>query len=627
MKITASFCSILFSLSLTAQLSEDYIPKDAVTVLSLNNIALFQKVSMDDLVQYEFMSEVQSELFDGSTSGKTLKDAGIDFNQKLHIFYGKGTDFEVSGFTFGITDRTQLFQVFDDFDKIPSKIEGVEFYNSYFNHLLIKGEVAILVRVDPTPGKINQMTDSLWYARGNEPIYSDEEGMLEEEIEEIETIPSIEEITEEAYAKMAETESLIDEYELPASNEDITRKNYSELHDSVEVVLQQAYLDWLCNDLFVDRNNLKKNDPRYAQQLTHQTEGVFYLDNSRNLQKSQGLWYFESMFPSLYEDMKSLYSENVILGDLILNDESIELKLDAHYGEILGSIYEKMNHSHLDKKVLRYIPENSPAYFSYKVNLREAYEQTFKTIIPLLKQEKNPKISETILTLELLNEFINKDALFGTYKGSMFGTFNGVKKVEVTRIEYAYDEETFEYQETEVKATEDMPIFTLGFSINRPDIPEKVLNHISRLTSQCTNQGTYWKFENAILESVPLYMINRKGLFIFTNDEDLAVNHTNGYGSDRISRKDARKIKRGGFLYAKIDWGQTLEQFPREMFSEERNEMLDAMRGKTGIMELKSSKTTKNKTSFDVIYNFSGQYTNSARYLLDLVNSIYVVSK
>ena len=99
------------------QKSEDIIPKDAVTVFSLNNISILQKVSMDELVSYDFMTELQSELFDGSTQGKTLKDAGIDFNQKMNIFYGKNPEFEISGFTFGITDKEKLFTVFDDFDR------------------------------------------------------------------------------------------------------------------------------------------------------------------------------------------------------------------------------------------------------------------------------------------------------------------------------------------------------------------------------------------------------------------------------------------------------------------------------------------------------------------------------
>ena len=50
--------------------------------------------------------------------------------------------------------------------------------------------------------------------------------------------------------------------------------------------------------------------------------------------------------------------------------------------------------------------------------------------MPLLEQEKNAQIAMNVLTIELLNEFVNKDALFGTYKGSMFGSFNGIKKIK-----------------------------------------------------------------------------------------------------------------------------------------------------------------------------------------------------
>ena len=94
--------------------SELLIPRDAVTVFSINNVNLLQKISMDELVQYDFMEEVHQELFDGSTSEKTLKDAGIDFNQRLNVFYGKSDDAELSGFTFGISNSSNLFEVFDD---------------------------------------------------------------------------------------------------------------------------------------------------------------------------------------------------------------------------------------------------------------------------------------------------------------------------------------------------------------------------------------------------------------------------------------------------------------------------------------------------------------------------------
>ena len=80
----------VFTLGVTfGQQSQQLIPKDAVTVLSLNNLSIFQKVSLDELIQYDFMIDIQHELFNGSTSGKSIKDAGIDFDQKLNVFYTK----------------------------------------------------------------------------------------------------------------------------------------------------------------------------------------------------------------------------------------------------------------------------------------------------------------------------------------------------------------------------------------------------------------------------------------------------------------------------------------------------------------------------------------------------------
>ncbi len=330
------FCLFLGNL-VFAQQSEDLIPKDAVTVFSINNISLLQKISMDDLVRYEFMEEVQQELFDGSTSGKTLKDSGIDFNQKLNVFYGRGDAYEVSGFTFGIKNKEELFQVFDDFEKIESTYPNVEFYSSYFNNLIIRGNSALLIRVEPTMEKVDEVTDSIWYARGNEDPWT----MYDYE-EEMESDSAYQEILEEEiFEEMAEEDKPVSSYDFPDADEDPNQKNYYELRDSVQVQMQMGFLKTLCDELLVKKISLADFDPRFAKQLTHASEGIFYLDNSRNLEKAKGLWYFQTMFPSLYDDLKNLYSENILLGDLVLKENSVEFLMEAHYGEELGSIYEK----------------------------------------------------------------------------------------------------------------------------------------------------------------------------------------------------------------------------------------------------------------------------------------------
>lgn len=627
MKQLALLSITLIFNSAFGQQSEGLIPKDAVTVLSINNMSVFQKVSLDELIRYDFMIDIQQELFDGSTAGKSIKEAGIDFNQKLNVFYGKTYDYEISGFTFGISDKEKLFTVFDDFEQEQSDYPSIERYSSYFNQLIIKGNSGLLIRVEPLHDRISDMADSIWYARGNEYYWGayDDEFMIDNVEENILDVETEEIINEEAVFEDSITES--GEYVFEEVKDIVSGKTYWELRDSISFSLQIMYLKELTDGLFLKNESLVNADSRFSNQLKSKSDGVFYLDNSRNLEKNQSFWYMKTMFPGLYAELKDLYTGNVIMGDIFLNEKNIQFKVVSNYGEKLGSVYQKLNDSKFDKNILKYIQKDNSAFFTYNINLREAYEQAYDVIVPILEKEKSMQVTMNLLVLELLDEYINKDALFGSYKGSMFGTFNGIKKVKTKKIIFDYDEETWEYTEQEVEAEEDMPIFTLGFSTDRADIVEKILKRLSRATSQIEQVNDHWVFYDAVMESAPLYFINKNGLFILTNDEDLAVNHSNGYGANAITGKKAKEIKSNGFMYAEVDWGKTIDRLPRDIFSGEQNEIVDAMRGKGGMIKLTSSKTTKQNTKFDLVYSFEGSFENSSKYILDFVNSIYLISK
>jgi hypothetical protein len=487
--------------------------------------------------------------------------------------------------------------------------------------LFIKGNSGLILRVDPSYEKVSVMADSIWYARGY-GYFNDNYNVDEFD----ETDPQLE---EDFGAVSPEEGEALEEVEIEGAldENDLLSKNYWEMRDSINVTLQSKYLKNICNEIFVQNIDLKKNDAKFAAQLAHASDGIFYLDNSRNFRNTRGLWNFQILFPELFTDMQELYTGNVMVGDIVLKDNTIDINFQANYGETLGTIYEKLNSTKFDSHVLQYIHENSTGFFTYNINLKEGYNQAYDIIIPILSQEKDPRISSNVLMAELINEFVDTDALFETYKGSMFGSFNGIKKVKTTRIEFLYDENTFEYEEKEIQSEEDMPIFTLGFSTNRSDIPEKILKHFGKMTSRFKNKGDYWMIEDAVLNSIPLYIINKNGLLIFTNDEDLAINHSDGYGSQALSGKRAKKAKSSKFMYGYFDWSEALSSLPREIFNTRQNEILDVMRNKTGVLELTSTKTTKTNTTFNLVYNFDGTYDNSGKYLLDLVNSIYVLSK
>lgn len=579
--------------------AEEMIPSQAVTVFSISNTDVLQKVSIDEWISYDFMDEIHQELFDQSTSNKTVKDAGLDFDKRLSLFYGKTPTYEVTGFTFGIKDQKALFQVFDDFDALPSSYGGVQIFSSLFNNLIISKNNGLLLRVEPLESYITDLTDSIWYSRGNlSPYYmnDEDEGLDEEDL-------------------------VIEDFE-----KNLLEKNYYELRDSLQFVYQRQYFQVVMEDLLRQKKSLCSQDSTFRELLTHDAAGVFFMDNSRNIDRAKNLWYLKTVLPTLYLDIQELYEGNIITGDLILNASSIQFDLKANYSQALGSIYSEMNDAKFDRSIVKYIRKDQPAYFTYTINLRAAYEKAFDVLVPILSQANDPEISFNLLMLKLGNALINKDALFDAYRGSLFMTFNGIQKVKTRKITFFYDEQTFEYGERETEAEEDIPIFTIGFSTKRNDIPEMVLEHFAQITSKFEKTDDYWVFHKAIFDAAPVFLLNTKGLFILTNDKELVDNYRDGYGKEALTKSQIKNLSRSGSMSGYADIQKVAQRFPSDFIDPSQQPLMDFLRNKTGSITLHSGETTTNATSLRMNYTFQDK-ERSGKHFLDLLNTLYLLTK
>lgn len=623
-----AFLAILFAqITVYGQRSENLIPHEATSVVSINNVNLLQKISLDELIQYRFMEELHHDFIDGSTSGWTLKDSGFDFDEKINIFNGKGKDYEVTGMTFGVIDQNQLFYIFDDFNKIDSPVSGVQMFASYFNRLAIRGDKAILFRITPSYQLITDITDSIWYSRGNGSHWDYDGYEFEEEYDEFEEFDVYEEGQDETEIETWDEEPLQEALE--------TGKNYYELLDSVEATYHEEFLNTFITGLFIDGKNLVNSNPDFSAKLqASNSEGMYYVDNSANLNGSGDYSFMKNYYPNVFNRIEQIYTGNVLAGNIYIDDQTIKLDLTAKYGDELGQIYEELGSAKFDKKMLPYIHEDNIAYFTSNLDIKSAYDASFETMMSILNSSERPQMIAMAMGMDIMNEFLDKDAIFDAYKGGMFMTYGGVQKVKTKKIVFDYDEDTFEYSEREEEAEEDMPIFTWGFSTDRNDFADKMITYMSRIfhserqfnNQEIINRGEYWEITNGILESVSMYIINKNGVVIFTNDENLAKNNNNGFGSNAVPKKRMKKALKGGSLYAFADMNRAISELPNEMFDDEQNELLDVFRGKTGNVQLTSMKSGKNESKYEITYRFDSQ-EDSGTYILDLINSLYVIGK
>ena len=612
---------LLFAYSIFAQRSEALIPRDASTVFSINNINLLQKISIDKLVEYEFMEELHQELFDGSTAGKTLKDAGLDFDQRLNIFYGKDKVYELTGFSFGINNKEELFQVFDDFEYSETLTNGAERYNSLFNSLIIKGNSAVLLRIQPTDDYLVKVTDSLNYYEWQESTYFPDDVWEGVEVEEAISL-EVEPIEEEEGTDLNSLNDYLERTEQDQEN----KKTYWEIRDSIQVSMQTKGMLSLIEDLIINENSLQTVDKRFEAQLAKDSEGIVFIDNSRNFSNQGGLWYFQTMYPIMNEDLKQLYAQNYMVGDLHLDSNQVHFDLKANYGEQLGSIYAEMNNNPLNKDFAKYIPKDAAAYFIYNIDLRKAYEKAYDILLPMLKDKKDNKMVMNLLAIQLLDKLVDKKAFFGAYKGGVFGTFNGIKTILTKKIEYNWNDENFEYSEIETESEEDIPVFTMGFASERTDLCELVLSDLSRLTSRIEKKEGYWVIKDAIFDAAPLYVVCTDQVLLLSNDTYLIDEHIDGYGREAISKKDLKRIKKSGVLYANMDLDRSINQLPQAFLDERQKKVLNDLKNNSGRIELSSNYSESTKTDYSLLYNFESTSSQATQFL-DMINAMFILSK
>jgi len=612
---------LLFAYSIFAQRSEALIPRDASTVFSINNINLLQKISIDKLVEYEFMEELHQELFDGSTAGKTLKDAGLDFDQRLNIFYGKDKVYELTGFSFGINNKEELFQVFDDFEYSETLTNGAERYNSLFNSLIIKGNSAVLLRIQPTDDYLVKVTDSLNYYEWQESTYFPDDVWEGVEVEEAISL-EVEPIEEEEGTDLNSLNDYLERTEQDQEN----KKTYWEIRDSIQVSMQTKGMLSLIEDLIINENSLQTVDKRFEAQLAKDSEGIVFIDNSRNFSNQGGLWYFQTMYPIMNEDLKELYAQNYMVGDLYLDSNQVHFDLKANYGEQLGSIYAEMNNNPLNKDFAKYIPKDAAAYFIYNIDLRKAYEKAYGILLPMLKDKKDNKMVMNLLAIQLLDKLVDKKAFFGAYKGGVFGTFNGIKTILTKKIEYNWNDENFEYSEIETESEEDIPVFTMGFASERTDLCELVLSDLSRLTSRIEKKEGYWVIKDAIFDAAPLYVVCTDQVLLLSNDTYLIDEHIDGYGREAISKKDLKRIKKSGVLYANMDLDRSINQLPQAFLDERQKKVLNDLKNNSGRIELSSNYSESTKTDYSLLYNFESTSSQATQFL-DMINAMFILSK
>lgn len=606
--IVSLFIAFLLIFSSFGQSSESLIPYQSSNVFTFNNVSLFKKISINDLVNYEFMEELQTEYFDGSTNLFSLDKIGIDLNSKLNIFFGKSDDFIISGSTFNIIDSTSLFEAFDDYE-FQKTYKNARIYSSLFNHLIVYEKTGLIIRTEPTDIYLNRLCDSIWYSRGFMDPFYDYNSIEYESID----------------------ESIFDENAsnnivYPDASEDPISKNYFELRDSLAFEIMSKKFESILDEIILMNKSLLSTNSNFKKLMSHNADGLLFINNQREFQNNSKNWFFQLFSEDFDMYIKELYKNNVILGDLNLNGDSIVFDLKLLYNNDMGRIYSKMSNNKFDKKILKYLPSNSTGFFNYHIDLQKTYEEIYNVLFPILQKEPNPDIYSNVLILDFIHEFLDENKFFKAFDGNLFGHFQGIKKVPIDKIEFVYDEDNFEYSEVKNTILQEVPTLSVGMICKKNEIAKKFLNRMVKLIPDFELMNNVYVWKNKILNSLPLYIYPSTDAILVSNDKEFIDKLISKGEKNAFNRKKYKDLLANKFLYLNLDFNETLDFFPLNFLPSVKNDFINPLKGNSGNLIVKTINSDELSTELQLNYTYPNNQNNYTHFL-DLVNAFYIISK
>jgi len=598
----------------SAQKGSIQLPVEASVVGMINLDRLTTKVSVEEMEQYDFVTNLLKEITGAGEPITKLENTGINFQTPFTFFYGQSHGGDYTGASFHLKDSKAFYRAQNriQLDEIALERDG-KYVNDEVIWLKNKDEVRVMM-LEPNAYAINQKADSISFARGWEIPYDYWEESVEAPIEDWD-------YEEEAEFYGEEIEPVQDEetyaYEEEQNETRMWHERYASLKDSLRNDMQKKMqLQFLQKDAFQSLKNNKEYS-EFSKALEEPHDMTLFvnlntLDNDYSYYKNT----YDEFLETLMDQGKQIYQ-------LDFTKEGIQIGMKSVMSEKRMEVFTAASNQKVNKELLSYIPAKNHGFMVSGLNSSEAYNKVKELFLPTLEESKEGEKLLIAAVWKMMDALVDESALFGMIPSNTVFSFNGMHEMEVEKVSFDYDEDTFEYTEVVTTEIQTLPSFTVAVHAPRGDLIENFFLALDALEGEAVKkEGNYYRLKDGPVRGIPFYVAFVNEIVIFTNEEDVVRNHLNGYGNKSLANADLKKIANSPMMYGKMDWEQLPEELKPLMGSSSERKMLDVLSDKTGVFEMTTGEMTENSFSMNVSYAFHGKYKNGAHYFLELIKSL-----
>ncbi|HLV41061.1 MAG TPA: hypothetical protein VKY37_02190 [Brumimicrobium sp.] len=626
--------SLLFIFSLAnANAQLQFVPDSVYFVMEVDLGKIVKSISLEEINKLEFTKNVLDGI-NSSNEQLNFSDLGIDFNSKLLAYTAEKESCSNTTVIIPIKDRNSFIQLFDDSDQFALKknnliikndliisinkntctITDLEWKNSYFSNII----------EDLYNDKGWTLPNNFYYMYGYdyidfEDIYYEEEVYFDEEIyEKAEDAEGVE------YEDYDAAEDFSEEYEdyLSEDNQEELEARLREVMDSIKNVEKKLFIEEYLNFLENPKNNLLSNDRVFKNASSQVADAKLYFNPSANPEIYRDLYY--NPFGSFIHQELDEFRQFAYLN---FSPEGIQVDWKVKTSENFGKAMNKAASGKLNKQLLKYIPDYAQGFAIYNVNTFGAYEQLKETYLPILDASEDGKEVLAGAIWSTIDEFINMEAISSIYPPQLLFSYGGLKEIELPKVTYEYDEESFQYSEVDTSYLEKIPMVNIVLLNERAYLLEKYFNAIMKLEEGLIlKTGSYYTvLEDPLRIGIPYYIAIIDDVILITNDEDIVNYNLNGFSNKAFDKSIYKKAKKAKLFYAHLD----LTKINTDMANiyGRTEDMLVRFEDKTAEIDFEMTSISKDQINFKVQMKTNEKYKNGAHFLFELINDVYLMNK
>lgn len=611
MKYLSSFFLTILITSITWSQALQNIPTSAYMVFSADLGRMTKSMSISEMDDYDFIQQLVRE-FSGSNQEKvSLKDLGIDYRGKIAVYTGTHDAYEYVGTSIDIKDK-DLFIANEEIRKeFSTDIKSKGYSETERSIGFLHKKTFTRVEFDWKNRYFRKITDSIFDANKWERPYS---FYYDYDVEEMEM--AIEEAVETIEAETYEEAEVAEEEIQEGQGESIEEK-YERIMDSVKTA-EKSRLKKEFYSHSSENDGLYATNADFKNTMAIVSDGSLYLDPSKMNDNQDDIFRYNPMYGYTRELSNNIWQS----AHMNMTKEGMNIDWFTHGDEKVMQVSKAAMDRNFNADLIKYIPSYSQGVAAYNLNMLGAYKEVKKLYMPVLDQSEKPEYLLASAIWSTIDEIVDESAVADVYGANMLLTYNGMKEMTLIKTSYDYDEETFEYTEREEEYQDLIPIMTWAISTKKAYLLEKYMKAARAFADEeIVKHEGYYEIKKGPMGGTPFYVAVKEASIIVTNDKSLVQDHLNGYDK-AIDKELEKSIRETRFVYANMN----MERMPDDLMTFTTNrsdrEFIDAMKDKTGSMELKMSEVTDDYQKVSATFQYAKNYKNGMFYMMDIIDTI-----